>query len=53
MLVDRHFFAAHVPQQGRQRTVSLLGDDSRVREYALSAALHLARLAVTGTWWDD
>ena len=45
--------AVQTPQASRQREVSLLGDDSRVREYAHSAALHLARLAVTGTWWED
>jgi nicotinamide-nucleotide amidase len=33
------------------RTVQLPGDRERVRTYASTAALHLARLAISGTWW--
>jgi hypothetical protein len=33
--------------------VTLLGDAPRVRIYARGTALHLARLAVSGVWWDD
>jgi nicotinamide-nucleotide amidase len=44
--------AVRTPLQERARTVSLLGDDARIREYARGAALHLARLAVTGAWWQ-
>jgi nicotinamide-nucleotide amidase len=45
--------AVQTPERMRTRTVSLLGDDPRVREFARGAALHLARLAVTGVWWQD
>jgi nicotinamide-nucleotide amidase len=45
--------AVGTPLQERARTISLLGDDAQVREYACGAALHLARLAVTGAWWQD
>jgi nicotinamide-nucleotide amidase len=45
--------AVRTPEGTRASTVSLLGDGARVREYARGAVLHLARLAVTGVWWDD
>lgn len=45
--------AVRTPEGVRTRTVSLLGDGARVRDYARGAALHLARLAVTGAWWHD
>ena len=44
--------AVATPEQARTRQVGLLGDRARVREYAHDTALHLARLAVTGRWWD-
>jgi nicotinamide-nucleotide amidase len=40
------------PDRRALRTMTLLGDPPRVREYARGTALHLARLAVSGTWWD-
>jgi nicotinamide-nucleotide amidase len=43
--------AVRTPERTRTQVVALLGDDSRVRDYACGTALHLARLAVTGTWW--
>jgi nicotinamide-nucleotide amidase len=43
--------AVHTPEHTRTRLVSLLGDTTRVRDYACGTVLHLARLAVTGKWW--
>lgn len=45
--------AVRTPDGRRTRTVHLLGDAPRVREYARGTALHLARLAVSGLWWID
>lgn len=45
--------AVATPEATRMRVVGLLGDSARVREYAHDAALHLVRLAASGTWWDD
>jgi hypothetical protein len=43
--------AVRTPDHTRTRLVSLLGDATRVRDYACGTVLHLARLAVTGRWW--
>jgi nicotinamide-nucleotide amidase len=43
--------AVRTPERTQIRMVSLLGDGTRVREYACGTVLHLARLAVTGAWW--
>lgn len=40
------------PDRRAVRTVTLLGDPQRVRAYARGTALHLARLAASGAWWD-
>ena len=40
------------PDRRAVRTVTLLGDPPRVRAYARGTALHLARLAASGAWWD-
>lgn len=40
------------PDGRAARTVTLFGDPARVRNYARGTALHLARLAASGTWWD-
>jgi nicotinamide-nucleotide amidase len=45
--------AVRTPQGARTRTISLLGDGARVVEYARGAVLHMARLAVIGSWWQD
>jgi len=45
--------AVATPEGTRTRVVGLLGDRARVREYAHDTALHLVRLAVTGSWWSD
>lgn len=39
------------PEGAAARTLRFPGDRERVRTYASTAALHLVRLAVTGTWW--
>jgi nicotinamide-nucleotide amidase len=39
------------PEAVRSRTLRLPGDRERVRTYATTGALHLARLAVSGEWW--
>jgi nicotinamide-nucleotide amidase len=42
----------HTPDQTMARTVSLPGDRERVRTYTTTGALHLARLAMSGKWWQ-
>ncbi len=44
--------AVHTPADARARTLRLPGDRERVRTYATTSALHLARLAVAGEWWS-
>lgn len=39
------------PEDSAARTLRFPGDRERVRTYASTAALHLVRLAVAGTWW--
>jgi nicotinamide-nucleotide amidase len=39
------------PERSAARTMRLPGDRERVRAYASTAALHLARRAVAGEWW--
>lgn len=43
--------AVATPDRCAARTLRLPGDRERVRTYATTSALHLARLAVTGDWW--
>jgi nicotinamide-nucleotide amidase len=43
--------AVSTPEDTAARTLRLPGDRERVRTYAATAALHLARRAVTGVWW--
>jgi nicotinamide-nucleotide amidase len=47
--------AVRTPEATRARTMVLPGDRERVRTFTTTAALHLARLAIDGTWWwsDD
>jgi PncC family amidohydrolase len=45
--------AVHTPEATRARTLHLPGDRERVRAYATTAALQLARLAVQGVWWGS
>jgi nicotinamide-nucleotide amidase len=51
--VRRVTMGVRTPHRRAVRTVTLLGDAPRVRIYARGTALHLARLAVSGVWWDD
>ena len=44
--------AVRTPEDVRARTVSLPGDRERIRTYTTTGALHLARLAMTGQWWQ-
>ncbi len=44
-------FAVRTPEDARARALHLPGDRERVRTYAATTALHLARLAVAGEWW--
>lgn len=43
--------AVETPEGQSARTLRFPGDRERVRTYASTAALHLTRLAITGTWW--
>lgn len=41
------------PHGSRARELRLPGDRERVRVYAATAALHLVRLGIEGTWWQE
>jgi nicotinamide-nucleotide amidase len=43
--------AVQTPDGASARTLRMPGDRERVRTYTTTAALHLARLAIEGTWW--
>ena len=43
--------AVSTPERSAARVMRMPGDRERVRAYTATAALHLARLAVTGVWW--
>jgi nicotinamide-nucleotide amidase len=43
--------AVRTPEDTAARSLRLPGDRERVRTYAGTAALHLVRLAVEGSWW--
>jgi nicotinamide-nucleotide amidase len=43
--------AVRTPEDVQARTLWMPGDRERVRTYTTTAALHLARLAVSGDWW--
>jgi PncC family amidohydrolase len=45
--------AVSTPDETRARTLRMPGDRERVRTYTTTAALHLARLALTGAWWGS
>jgi nicotinamide-nucleotide amidase len=47
------FVGVATPEGSRARRLQYTGDRERVRAFATTAALHLARLAVIGEWWDD
>ncbi len=39
------------PENSMARELRTVGDRERIRTYATTTALHLARLGVSGTWW--
>lgn len=41
------------PERAAARTLRFAGDRERVRTYASTAALHLARMAISGEWWKE
>jgi len=43
--------AVRTPEAVRTHTLWMPGDRERIRTYAATAALHLARLAIVGEWW--
>lgn len=45
--------AVRTPEDARARTMRMPGDRERVRTYTTTAALHLLRLALAGTWWSS
>ncbi len=45
--------AVRTPEDTRARVLRMPGDRERVRVYTTTAALQLARLAITGTWWQS
>ncbi len=45
--------AVRTPEGAQARTLRLPGDRERARTLATTAALHLTRLAVSGSWWRD
>jgi len=45
--------AVATPEEIRSRRLRLPGDRERVRAYSVTAALHLTRLAVVGSWWSE
>lgn len=46
------FVAVATPEGAATRRLRMPGDRERVRTYATTAALHLARLGVSGQWWN-
>lgn len=43
--------AVSTPEDTRARELRMPGDRERVRVYGTTSALHLTRLAISGTWW--
>lgn len=44
--------AVSTPEATRARQIRFSGDRERIRAYGSTAALHLTRLALRGTWWS-
>jgi nicotinamide-nucleotide amidase len=44
--------AVATPEDTRGRELRMPGDRERVMAYGTTSALHLARLAISGQWWD-
>lgn len=45
--------AVATPEDTRGRELRMPGDRERVMAYGTTSALHLARLAISGRWWDS
>lgn len=45
--------AVATPEEARARELRMPGDRERVRTYGTTSALHLTRLAVSGSWWQS
>ena len=46
------FVGVATPQAAAVRRLRMPGDRERIRAYTSTAALHLARLGISGTWWN-
>ena len=46
------FVGVATPHAAATRRLRMPGDRERVRTYATTAALHLARLGISGKWWN-
>lgn len=46
-----YYVAVATPEMTRSREMRMIGDRERVRAHAVTAALHLTRLALIGRWW--
>jgi nicotinamide-nucleotide amidase len=45
------FIAVATPEGVKARKLRMPGDRERIRAFAVTSAIHHARLAVSGTWW--
>lgn len=50
-VVGTVFIAVATPEGVRARRLRMPGDRERIRAFAVTSAIHHARLAVSGTWW--
>ena len=46
------YLGVHTPTGTRGRSIRLLGEGERFRDFATTAALHTVRQAISGEWWD-
>ena len=46
------WIGVHTPDLTRGRSIRLLGVGEKFRSFATTAALHTARQAISGEWWD-
>lgn len=51
MPVGTLFIGVATPEGAQVRQMRMPGDRERVRSFATTAAIHLTRLAITGSWW--
>ncbi len=45
------FIGVATPERAAVRQLSMPGDRERIRSFAVTSAIHLTRLAVSGRWW--